>query len=155
MTVNLFRGVLRSTPPSAFARRSMALDRVSNGPYTGATMRAVLVAAALAAALVEQSKPGLVAQGLTVERVAPGPHDGVQVDARAAKRNQALRQLYLVRSVGGTGPDGKQAIVITLAAPVADLAAAAGPYEWVLAHLTLEAPVRPDAKPEGKPDAGR
>ena len=227
MTVNLFRGVLRSTPPSAFARRSMALDRVSNGPYTGATMRAVLVAAALAiavaasafadtartgsgkerrffsarhgvgveappgwtlsqhtgyptvlvalvhpggsrislavdrttvkdaAALVEQSKPGLVAQGLTVERVAPGPHDGVQVDARAAKRNQALRQLYLVRSVGGTGPDGKQAIVITLAAPVADLAAAAGPYVWVLAHLTLEAPVRPDAKPEGKPDAGR
>ena len=88
-----------------------------------------------AAALVEQSKPGLVAQGLTIERVSPGPHDGVQVDARAARRNQALRQLYIVRSVAG-GPDGKQAVVVTLAAPAADLAAASGPFDWVLAHLS-------------------
>src|SRR6478752_6404835 len=44
-----------------------------------------------ATALVEQSKPGLAAQGLTVERVYPGPHSGVQVDARADRRNQALR----------------------------------------------------------------
>jgi len=103
-----------------------------------------------AAALVEQSKPGLLAQGLAIERVSPGPHNGVQVDARAARRNQALRQLYIVRSVAG-GPEGKQAIVVTLATPVADLAAASGPFDWVLAHLQLEAPVRPDAKP----DAGR
>ena len=173
MTVNLFRRGRFITPSNAFARRSVALDRVSRGPYTDATMRAVLVAAALAiavaasafadtartgsakerrffsarhgvgveappgwtlsqhtgyptvlvallhpggsrislavdrtsvkdaAALVEQSKPGLTAQGLTIERVAPGPHNGVQVDARAAQRNQALRQLYLVRTVGG------------------------------------------------------
>jgi len=60
-----------------------------------------------------------------------------------------------VRNVGGTGPDGKQAVVVTLAAPAPDLAAATGPFEWVLAHLTLEAPVRPEAKPENKPDAGR
>jgi len=103
-----------------------------------------------AAALVEQSKPGLIAQGLTIERVAPGPHNGVQVDARAAHRKQALRQLYIVRSVAA-GPEGKQAVVVTLAAPAADLAAASGPFEWVLAHLQLETPVRPDAKP----DAGR
>ena len=72
-----------------------------------------------AAALVEQSKPGLAAQGLTIERVVPGPHSGVQVDARAARRNQALRQLYIVRNIDG-GPDGKQAVVVTLATPAAD-----------------------------------
>jgi hypothetical protein len=103
-----------------------------------------------AAALVDQSKPGLAAQGLTIDRVVPGPHSGVQLDARAARRNQALRQLYVVRNLDN-GPDGKQAVVVTLATPVAELAAASGPFDWVLAHLTFEAPVRPDAKP----DAGR
>jgi hypothetical protein len=103
-----------------------------------------------AAALVEQSKPGLAAQGLTVERVSPGPHGGVQVDARATVRHQALRQLYIVRSVAG-GPESKQAVIVTLAAPAADLAAATGPFDWVLAHLQLEAPVRSDTRP----DAGR
>ena len=111
-----------------------------------------------ATALVEQSKPGLAAQGLTVDRVAPGPHNGVQVDARATRRNQALRQLYLVRKIDG-GPEARQAIVITLSTPAADLAAATGPFDWVLAHLTLETPIRaeakPDAKAEARPDAGR
>jgi hypothetical protein len=102
-----------------------------------------------ATALVDQSKPGLVAQGLNIERVAPGPHNGVQLEARAPRRNQALRQLYIVRSFEGL-PD-KQAVVVTLAAPVAELPAASGPFDWVLAHLTFEAPIRPDAKP----DAGR
>jgi len=102
-----------------------------------------------AAALVEQSKSGLAAQGLTIERVAPGPHAGMQLDARAARRNQALRQLYVVRTLEGL-PE-KQAVVVTLATPAADLAAASGPFDWVLAHLTFETPVRPDAKP----DAGR
>jgi hypothetical protein len=107
-----------------------------------------------AAALVEQSKPGLLAQGLTIVQTAPGPHDGVQLEARAARRNQALRQLYIVRKIEG-GPDARQAVVVTLATPAADLAAATGPFEWVLAHLTFEAPIRLDAKPESKPDAGR
>jgi hypothetical protein len=103
-----------------------------------------------AAALVEQSKPGLVAQGLTIERVSPGAHNGVQVEARATGRNQALRQLYIVRSIPG-GPDAKQAVVVTLSAPAADLTAAAGPFDWVLARLQFETPIRPDSKP----DAGR
>ena len=107
-----------------------------------------------AAALVDQSKPGLLAQGLTIDRVAPGSHNGVLVDARAAARNQALRQLYVVRSIEGVA-DAKQAIVLTLATPARDLAAASGSFDWVLAHLTLETPIRPDAKPEAKPDAGR
>jgi hypothetical protein len=103
-----------------------------------------------AASLVEQSRPGLAAQGLTVDRVVPGPHNGLQLDARATRRNQALRQLYLVRTFDSS-PDGKQAIVVTLSAPAADLSAASGPFDWVIARLTLETPVRPDAKP----DAGR
>jgi hypothetical protein len=107
-----------------------------------------------AAALVEQSKPGLLAQGLTVDRIGPGAHNGVLVEARAPHRNQTLRQLYIVRSFEGA-PDGNQAVVITLAAPAADLAAASGPFDWVLAHLTLETPIRPDAKTEARPDAGR
>jgi hypothetical protein len=215
------------TTTSAFARRSVSLDRVSRGPYTRNFMRATLIAAAIgiavaasafadtarsgsakerryfsarhgvgieappgwtlsqhtgyptvlvalvhpggsrislavdqttvkdAGALVDQSKPGLIAQGLTVERVTPGPHSGVQLEARAARRNQALRQLYIVRKIEG-GPDTRQAVVVTLATPAADLAAASGPFEWVLAHLTFEAPIRLDAKPETKqPDAGR
>jgi hypothetical protein len=107
-----------------------------------------------ASALVEQNKTGLLAQGLTIERVAPGPHDSVQLEARAGRRGQALRQLYVVRKVEG-GRDERQAVVVTLATPLADLAAASGPYEWVLAHLTFEAPIRPETKPEAKPDAGR
>jgi len=59
-----------------------------------------------------------------------------------------------VRSVEGVA-DAKQAIVLTLATPARDLAAASGSFDWVLAHLTLETPIRPDAKPEAKPDAGR
>jgi hypothetical protein len=107
-----------------------------------------------AAALVEQSKPGLLAQGLTIDRVVPGAHAGMLVDARAPGRNQALRQLYVVRTIDA-GPDGKQAVVVTLAAPAAELAAASGPFDWVLAHLTFETPVRPESKAEAKPDAGR
>ena len=72
------------------------------------------------------------------------------MEARAARRNQALRQLYIVRVVPG-GPEDKQAVVVTLAAPAADLAAASGPFDWVLARLQFETPIRPDAKP----DAGR
>ncbi len=223
-----------STAPNAFARRSVSLDRVSRGPYTGRTMRVALAAAAIAltvgavafadstrtstskerrffsarqgigveappgwalsqhtgyptvlvalvhpgggrisvavdlttvkdaAALVDQSKPGLIAQGLTVDRISPGPHNGVQVEARAARRNQALRQLYVVRKIEG-GPETRQAIVVTLSTPAADLAATSGPFDWVLAHLTLETPIRPEAKAESKtepkaeakPDGGR
>ena len=49
----------------------------------------------------------------------------------------------------------KQAIVLTLAAPFDQLAGATGPYEWVLGHLDLETPTRPDSKADNKPDGGR
>ena len=107
-----------------------------------------------ARALVEQSKPGLLAQGLTIERVGPGSRDGVQLEARSARSNHALRQLYIVRKIEGAR-DERQAVVVTLATPLSDLAAASGPFDWVLAHLTFETPIRADAKPEAKPDGGR
>jgi hypothetical protein len=105
-----------------------------------------------AAALVEENRPGLIAQGLTVDRVSPGPLDGLLVDARAPRRNQSLRQLYLVRALNA-GPDPRQAILLTLTTTPEQLAAASGSLDWVIAHLELHAPVRPDDKAE-RPDGG-
>jgi hypothetical protein len=105
-----------------------------------------------AAGLAAESRPGLAAQGLEVTGVTPGPRGGVLVDARLPRRNQALRQLYLVRDVAGN-PPGRQAIVLTLTTTPADLAAAGGALDWVIARLDLEAPLRPDDKHE-HPDGG-
>ena len=104
-----------------------------------------------AAALVEQSKPGLVAQGLD-DRTRRRPARTAASRSTRAPR-AAIRRFASSTSSASVdgGPDGKQAVVVTLAAPAADLAAASGPFDWVLAHLQLETPVRPDAKP----DAGR
>ncbi|HTB58892.1 MAG TPA: hypothetical protein VLC06_13515 [Polyangia bacterium] len=105
-----------------------------------------------AAALADQSRPGLAAQGIEITGVAPGPRGGVVVDARVARRHQALRQLYLVRAVEGT-PSRRQAIVLTLTTTPADLAAAGGALDWVIARLDLEAPLRSDDKHD-HPDGG-
>ena len=134
------------------------------------------VTAADAAALAEQSRPALLAQGLEVLAVAPGPRGGVVLDARPPRRGQLLRQLYLVRAV----PWGRQAVVLTLTTPAADASATNSSLEWVAAHLDLqppaprqdrrqqqpappEAPAAParegaggdKANPECAPDAGR
>ncbi len=105
-----------------------------------------------AAALAAESRPGLAAQGIEVTGVAAGPRGGVVVDARLARRNQALRQLYLVRSVEGA-PPARQAIVLTLTTTPGDLAAASAALDWVIARLDLEAPARPDDKHD-HPDGG-
>ena len=106
------------------------------------------------AALVAENRPGLAAQGLTIDRVSPGPLGGVLVDARAPRHNQALRQLYLVRPVAG-GPDPRQAIVLTLTTFADQLAAVSGALDWVMAHLDLRAPVLPDDKADrDRPDGG-
>jgi hypothetical protein len=107
--------------------------------------------AADASALVAESKAGLTAQGIVVDRVSPGIRNGQLVDARVPRRKQALRQLYLVRAFENEGL-GRQAIVVTLTAPADQLASVSGAFDWVLGHLALETPVRP---PEAKPDAGR
>jgi hypothetical protein len=101
-----------------------------------------------AAALAAESRPGLVSQGLTVDRVAPGPRNGTQVDARAPRRAQAVRQLYLVRELD-TARNGRQAIVLTLTAPADQFTSAAGSFDWFIAHLTLETPVRPEETVDG------
>jgi hypothetical protein len=105
-----------------------------------------------AAALAEESRPGLTAQGIEVTAVGAGPHGGVLVDARLPRRNQVLRQLYLVRPLEGS-PPARQAIVLTLTTSPANLAAARGAFDWVMARLDLEAPVRPDDKHD-RPDGG-
>jgi hypothetical protein len=128
---NGYSAVLVTLVHPSGARISLAVDR--------ATVKD-------AAALAEQSRPGLGAQGLAVERVAPGPRGGALLEAHASKRDQRLRQLYLVRDVGG---DQRQAIVLTLVAPSAELQAASGAFDWVVAHLSLEAPIHPDEKPDG------
>ena len=98
------------------------------------------VTATDAQGLVAQSRPALAAEGIEVTAVAAGPRGSVQVDARAARRNQQLRQLYFVRPV----PWGRQAIVLTLTTTPADAAGALGSLEWAAARLDLQAPVRPD-----------
>jgi hypothetical protein len=110
-------------------------------------------AVADAAALVAQSRPGLAAQGIEVSAVSPGPRQGMIVDARATRRNQSLRQLYLVRTVDGGATSARQAIVLTLTTTPTDLPTAAGSLDWVMAHLDLEPPVRPDDKRD-RPDGG-
>jgi hypothetical protein len=105
-----------------------------------------------AAALAAESRPGLAAQRIEVTAVAPGVRGGVLLDARFPRRNQALRQFYLVRSVEGN-PPARQAIVLTLTTSPTDLAAASAALDWVIAHLDLEAPVRPDDKHD-RPDGG-
>jgi hypothetical protein len=104
------------------------------------------------AALVDENRPGLVAQGLTIDRVSSGPLGGLLVDARAPHRDQSLRQLYLVRDLT-VGPDPRQAVILTLTTTREQLAAASSALDWVIAHLDLRAPVRPDDKSE-KPDGG-
>jgi hypothetical protein len=105
-----------------------------------------------AAALVDENRPGLTAQGLAVDRVSSGPLGGLLVDARAPRHNQSLRQLYVVRNLT-VGPDPRQAIILTLTTTPEQLASASAALDWVIAHLDLRTPVRPDDKPE-KPDGG-
>lgn len=107
------------------------------------------VTAADAPALVEQTRPALAAEGLEIAAVTAGPRGSAQVDARAPRRNQQLRQLYWVRSV----PWGRQAIVLTLTASPADAAAAYGSLDWVAAHLDLQPPVRRESS-RATPDGG-
>jgi hypothetical protein len=98
-------------------------------------------------ALVEQNRRGLEAQHLVVSRVAAGPRGGLLVDARATDRDETLRQLYLVRALAD---DARQAVVITLVTRRDRLASASTGFDWVVAHLALEAV----AGREETPDAG-
>jgi hypothetical protein len=105
-----------------------------------------------AAGLAEQSRAGLIAQGIEITGVGPGARGGVLVDARVTRRNQALRQLYLVRSIAGS-PAWRQAIVLTLTTTPADLASASTAFDWVISRLDLQTPVRSDDKHD-HPDGG-
>jgi len=109
------------------------------------------VSAPDAAALAEQNRLALVAQGLEVVAAAPGPRGGVVLDARAARRQRLLRQLYLVRSV----PWGRQAIVLTLTAPANDASGANSALDWVAAHLDLQPPAARQERRDERRDERR
>lgn len=104
-----------------------------------------------AAALADQSRPGFTAQALTIERIGPGPRGGALLDATAAKRDQRIRQLYVVRPLqsGGEGRARRQAVVVTLTAPSRDYALVSGAFDWAIAHLTLETPADADDRADG------
>ncbi|HEY4395213.1 MAG TPA: hypothetical protein VGP64_14175 [Polyangia bacterium] len=104
------------------------------------------------AALAAESRPGLAAQGIEVTAVGGGPRGGVLLDARLPRRDQAIRQLYLVRPLEGT-PPARQAIILTLTAAAADFPAASAALDWMIARLDLQTPVRPDDKHD-RPDGG-
>jgi hypothetical protein len=108
------------------------------------------ITAADAAALAEQNRPALLAQGLEVGAIAPGPRGGVLLDARSARHGKLLRQFYLVRTV----PWGRQAIVLTLTTLPTDASAANGALGWVATHLDLQPPT-PREDRRQHPDAGR
>ena len=99
-----------------------------------------------AAALIEQNRPGLQAQGLIVDRITDGVKGGAMVDAHGRARDEALRQYYLVRPV----PKGaRQALVVTLTTKK-DLLASMGPsLDLVLAHMTLESPAVDESTASG------
>jgi hypothetical protein len=111
------------------------------------------VTATDAAALADQSRPGLNAQGLQVGAVSAGPRGGVLLDARPSRPGQLLRQLYLVRAV----PWGKQGIVLTLTTPAdpGTASAASGALDWVAAHLDLQQPPPRQDRRNDRPDGGR
>jgi hypothetical protein len=101
-----------------------------------------------ASALAGESRPGLVAQGFTLDPSVPGPHGSVRVDART-RQNQFVRQLYMVREIAGART--RQAIVISLSAPAEQMTSLATAFDWAVAHLTLEAPTRSDNSPDAGP----
>jgi hypothetical protein len=109
-----------------------------------------------ARALAEQSRRGLEAQHLSITHVAAGPRGGVLLDARNAARGSELRQLYLVRAVGG---GKRQAVVLTLAARAETVGVAVTAFDWAVTHLQLEVPAgaveAPDAGADAAPAARR
>jgi hypothetical protein len=149
---NAREGITVDSPPgwalslhTGYANMLCTFTHASGGRIS---LAADKTAAKDAATLAAESRPGLVAQGLTIDRVAPGPRNGTQLEARAPKRGQAVRQLYLVRELDAARGI-RQAIVLTLTAPADQIAAATGSFDWVIAHLTLETPIRPDETPDG------
>lgn len=95
--------------------------------------------AADARAAVAAHRPGLEAQGLRVLRIEPGARNGVDVVMLAPRRDEAVRQLYLVRPLG----PGSQLVVVTLACSKAELAARATDFNFVVKRMTLTEPPRP------------
>jgi hypothetical protein len=97
--------------------------------------------------LVELNRKGFEAQKLDILKVAPGPRDGMTVEARAATRGERILQVYLVRAIRR---DARQAIVISLVARGEVIDSHRAAMDQVMTRLSLQ-PIQPPAAAQPKP----
>lgn len=100
------------------------------------TVTAALTDARHPTALVESNKRGLAAQGLTVSRTTPAPLGSMLLDASAPARQEAVRQIYLVREISNR----RQAVVLTLVCRATLLATHAAALDLAFARLSFDEP---------------
>ncbi len=81
-----------------------------------------------------------------------GARNGVELDGHAASRNEAIVQLYLVRALAPEGP--RQAIVVSLFAPVPSLALRRADLDFVIGKLGLTAITLPSPVSSAKNGTG-
>ncbi len=97
--------------------------------------------------LVQENRRGLETQKLTVTKVEPGSAGTIEVEARAPRGGEAVRQSYRLRALR----DGNQALVVTMTCKPESLPTQARAFELVLKRLRLEdptpAPTRPPTPP--------
>lgn len=103
------------------------------------TVTAATTTAPDTAALFQQNRPGLLAQGLPPVSTAAGPRGFFAVDIEAPRRAERIRQLYLVREI----PEGRQAVILTLVSRASVFAAQTPALDFVASRLGLEDPVLP------------
>lgn len=103
-----------------------------------------------AAALYQENRAGLVAQGLVPSPLGPGARGSLAVDLSAPGRTdltERVRQLYLVRDI----PGGRQAVVLTLVCRANAFAARAPALDFVVTRMVLEEPVPASGRASGGP----
>lgn len=99
-----------------------------------------------AASLFEQSRPGLVAQGLAPTGIAAGRRGFLAVDIGGVPNHaERIRQLYLVREI----PTGRQAIILTLVCRAIALPAHASALDFVVDRIGFEDPILPPSTARG------
>ena len=103
------------------------------------SVTAANTAARDAAALLQQNRPGLIAQGLSPAPPGSGPRGSLVIDLGASGRADRVRQLYLVRDV----PGGRQAVVLTLVCHADAFASRVSALDFVATRLGLEDPAAP------------
>jgi hypothetical protein len=102
--------------------------------------------------LWDENRKGLEAQGLAVVKVAPGARNGVEIEARARGRDEAIVQLYVVRpfATSRARRGARQAVVVSLFARPDLLPSRRPALDQVIAKMPLDA-VDEAADGDGRP----